>query len=789
MVAMVPTLAFRSLRHGQPLILALALAPQLFAAVPRGVFCLLPSSTGGAGDRAEIYSNPDIDGISIRQRWCDLEPSEGVFDFTFLDTVISKSAAAAKPALLRISSSGGSAQAGGNTPAWVFNAVKAEPLPDSQKFFTFDNSGKRCTIPVFWDQVFLEKKKAMIAALGAHYANNPVVKIVSVSFANSQSEDWAVPHTAPEVANWRAAGYTTEKLLNAGKQMIDATMSAFPYQYVTLATNGNGPALDPDENYVARAAVAYAATTWPGRLIVQKNALAAYTPPAPASGSTYELLAASAPMNGAQMLWSCYGDNTYRVNNGVPIDPAKALTKSVDIARTYGVNYVEIYRLDLLNLPNAASYAHQVLTKALSSPTPSPSPTSTPAPTPSATPTATPAPTPISTPTGAWTDLKISLTNGKTSIFAGQKDTCTMVVTNTGPYNVNSAAITDIFPAGFSGVTFTASQTGGASGFAATGSGNITDVVNIPVGSSITYKVSCTISSSASGTLSNIASVSTSPQLSDSNPANNTAVDTNAVITQADLTIDVNDWDNALVVGDPTSYTITVSNRGPSDAIGATVKDSFPGGFTAVTYSATQVGGASGFTAAGNGNINDTVTLPAGARIIYKAKGIVSSPGTGTLRNTASVISPAGLADPNPGDNSASDTDTVACQADLKVSVDDWTDTVVPGQKNSYLIQVSNSGPTEVSGAVLKDNFPNAFTKVTFTATQVGGASGFSASGAGDLNETLTLPAGSHVAYKVRGVISQSASGSLANTVTVTHPAEIPDADLTNNIATDTDYF
>src|SRR5919201_1586708 len=256
-----------------------SLAQQVPAQVPRGVFCLLPAG-GGAGNDPAVYSNPSVDGISARQPWCDLEPSEGVFDFAFLDTVVSKAAANGKKVLLRIGTSGGRADKGGNTPNWVFDAVNAEPLPASQKFFTFDNDGTSCTIPVFWDPVYLAKKKAMITALGAHFANNPTVEIVATSFANAQTEDWSVPHSPVDVTHWLAAGYTTQKLLDAGKQIIGTTMLAFPHQYVTMAVGGNGH-VDPDDNYVARNAVLAARASWPGRLIVQKNSLATYIPPAP----------------------------------------------------------------------------------------------------------------------------------------------------------------------------------------------------------------------------------------------------------------------------------------------------------------------------------------------------------------------------------------------------------------------------------------------------------------------------------------------------------------------------
>jgi hypothetical protein len=328
-------------------------APQ----VSRGVFCLQPTGEGTGRDPL-VYSDPDVDGVSVRQSWGELEPAEEVFDWSYLDEVTAMAAAAGKAVLLRIGTGGGDIALGGSCPTWVMDAVAAEPLPDSQKFYTFNDGERSVTIAVFWDPVWLEKKTAMIAAVGARYSNNPAVKIVGVSFANANSEDWAVPHTAAETDAWLAAGYTSEKMIAAGMQIIDATMEAFRNQHATLAVAGNGPRLDPDPDYVAANAVLNAHASWPGRLIVQKNSLATHIAAAPGTGTRWELLWNSRPNVAGQMIYWCYGDPTYRVNDGIPIDPSVALANSVDKGVAYGMNYIEIYRTDVVNLPAATHYAH-----------------------------------------------------------------------------------------------------------------------------------------------------------------------------------------------------------------------------------------------------------------------------------------------------------------------------------------------------------------------------------------------------------------------------------------------
>ena len=140
--------------------------------------------------------------------------------------------------------------------------------------------------------------------------------------------------------------------------------------------------------------------------------------------------------------------------------------------------------------------------------------------------TATPTPTPTPTPAN---DLKVTLTDGKTTIVAGAQNTYTMTVTNAGPVAVTGASVTDTFPSIFTGVTFTATQSGGATGFAASGTGNINDTVNMPSGSKVTYTAKGKVSAGATGNLSNTAQVTAPNGVVDPNTANNSATDSDTI--------------------------------------------------------------------------------------------------------------------------------------------------------------------------------------------------------------------------------------------------------------------
>ena len=65
------------------------------------------------------------------------------------------------------------------------------------------------------------------------------------------------------------------------------------------------------------------------------------------------------------------------------------------------------------------------------------------------------------------------------------------------------------------------------------------------------------------------------------------------------------------------------------------------------------------FSASGSGNINDVVSIPAAAKITYKAPGTISNSATGSISDTATVTSPNNVPDPNTANNSATDTDSL----------------------------------------------------------------------------------------------------------------------------------
>jgi uncharacterized repeat protein (TIGR01451 family) len=222
------------------------------------------------------------------------------------------------------------------------------------------------------------------------------------------------------------------------------------------------------------------------------------------------------------------------------------------------------------------------------------------------------------------------------AFVAGQDGTFTITVTNDGPTPAENVTVTDEIPAGATFVSATPSQ-GSCSG---------TTTVTCTLGT-MSFGASATIElvvrPSAGGPLSNTAEVTTTTP--DLNPGNDSSTAVAAVGASASLGI-TKTAAEPFVVGEDGTYTITVTNAGPSAAAAVTVTDILPAGATFVSATPSQ-GSCSGTT-----TVTCTLgTLANGASATITL--IVRPTAPGPLSNTATVSSTT--ADPTPGNNASTE--------------------------------------------------------------------------------------------------------------------------------------
>ena len=260
---------------------------------------------------------------------------------------------------------------------------------------------------------------------------------------------------------------------------------------------------------------------------------------------------------------------------------------------------------------------------------------------------------------GDVSDLSITKTDGALSSTPGGTITYTIVASNAGPSPALGAGFGDLFTDPLENCTWTCvGQLGGVCSVPAGGEPSTNQSVDLPVGGQVVVSLTCDIASNATLSFFNTATITSPPGNTDPVGVNNSATDVNGLNPIADLTITKTDGTATFVPGGSTTYTIVASNAGPSDAPGATVVDTFPAGLTCNWTCAGNGGGTC--TAAGAGNINDGVNLPAGGNVTYTALCSIAMGTPEPLVNTASVNSPPTIPDPTPANNSAADTNGLA---------------------------------------------------------------------------------------------------------------------------------
>jgi uncharacterized repeat protein (TIGR01451 family) len=268
--------------------------------------------------------------------------------------------------------------------------------------------------------------------------------------------------------------------------------------------------------------------------------------------------------------------------------------------------------------------------------------------------------------------LTVGLTVTKTSVNEsdnplrpGERITYTITIFNSGDENATNVVISDTIPAN---TTFVANSLSILPGTAGGVEGNqpiLAEGITVDAQALVTVTYEVTLDSGvADGTeIVNTASI-TSAEITD--PVSNTVTD--IVVNEADLSISKTNDQSEIIPGTSITYTIVVSNSGPSDALNATVTDIFPT-LSGITWTCEESNGASCQTfSSGSGDINATIDLPVGGFVTFTAAGEVDPGITGLLTNTATVTVPIGVTDPAEGNNEVTDSDPLTPQANLSIS-------------------------------------------------------------------------------------------------------------------------
>jgi uncharacterized repeat protein (TIGR01451 family) len=331
------------------------------------------------------------------------------------------------------------------------------------------------------------------------------------------------------------------------------------------------------------------------------------------------------------------------------------------------------------------------------------------------------------------TDLRIAK-SGPASAVAGTTVTYEITVTNDGPDPALNAGVSDP---------------------------QICPVVNCAIGvlasgASAVLSGEVTIPSNATS-WSNTATVSDDSTF-DPDESDNSATVTTIITQSADLRV-VKSAPATVVASTNLTYTITVTNDGPSDASNVVVTDTLPPGTTFVSSSCGANPCAAGTLAAG---ASEVITL-----VVNVAAGTA-----GPLVNEAAVTS--STPDPAPGNNTSTfETAVTPAPADLSITKSAGYDELPVGSTVTYTIVVTNQGPGVANDVVVTDQLPPGTTLVSSSAGCSGTTTVTCSVG--------TLAAGSSATIELV-VTLPSTPGPVSNTAAVTTSS--PDPGAGNNAAT-----
>jgi uncharacterized repeat protein (TIGR01451 family) len=286
-------------------------------------------------------------------------------------------------------------------------------------------------------------------------------------------------------------------------------------------------------------------------------------------------------------------------------------------------------------------------------------------------------------------DLQINKAgNPDPIVIAGERLTYTLVITNVGPSETTNVIITDSLPTG----TLPISITPPANEI----SGVVTwHIPELEPNEHRQFVLVVQVDFGSMGTLVNEAEVNS--DVPDPDLGNNKARLETGINCLADLQINkAGNPDPIVIAGERLTYTLVVSNAGPSNALGVVVTDMLPSGVNFVSATLPQDSGPNPLTW-------KNLVLLAGHSQQIQVVVSVNPNSTGTLCNEARVSSDV---DPNLLNNVAGKC-TATDWADLRIEKMSSPDQVVlVGERLTYTLVVTNGGPLTATNVIVTDSLP-----------------------------------------------------------------------------------
>ena len=298
-------------------------------------------------------------------------------------------------------------------------------------------------------------------------------------------------------------------------------------------------------------------------------------------------------------------------------------------------------------------------------------------------------------------DLAIYKQSCSSNTTLGGSLTYLVTVVNNGPSAATGVTVTDTFTPDDTVIHSVTSSQGGCNP-------PIGNIATCNLGTLLPHSVATiaiTAIPASAGTVQNTAAVTSA--VYDPSTTNNTASLFATVALSADLSITKTVSPAIGVIGSPVTYTMTVTNNGPSPASAATIEDIFPDGLIIDSASCPFTGQ------------KVTCTVPTLAVGESQTFTVIATPTTtGLFTNTVTVSAET------PGPNLCNNTATASLLVgavtgtNLTITKSHTPDTVLVCTPLTLTLRVKNEGPVIATGVMLVDQLPAGVDVVSISASQ-----------------------------------------------------------------------
>ncbi|MBD2490065.1 SdrD B-like domain-containing protein, partial [Aulosira sp. FACHB-615] len=243
--------------------------------------------------------------------------------------------------------------------------------------------------------------------------------------------------------------------------------------------------------------------------------------------------------------------------------------------------------------------------------------------------------------------------------------------------------------------------------------------------------------------LVNTATITAPTGFTDTNSNNNSATDTNTIVTPSTVKVGDRVWYDTNGNG--------VQDTGESGVSGVTVK-LFNQAGAQIGTTTTDANGLYQFNVNANSTYSVQFVEPTGFNGFTTAN-VGNDAADSDVVNTNGTTAQFSV---GTTDNLTIDAGLIKNIGDLSITKTDGLTTVIPGQQITYTIVARNNGLITATNALVSDIIPSNLTNVTWTSVASGGATDNQTSGTGNINDYVTLTAGSSITYTVTGTVAPS---------------------------------